>query len=112
VIPTKTKTDGIDDPLQRVRISSIFSKEACVNQWLFKPSPRNTPFSPRTRQLFARGSRYAPVSRPKSVKMSYGHKFGILFIARTETIVTAIQNNDLMVSAPMVRLSNAPPAIA
>ena len=41
--------------------------------------------------------------------MSYSPKFGVLFIARIETIVTAIQNNDLIVSAPMVRLSNAPP---
>ena len=38
-------------------------------------------------------------------------KDGVLFIARIETIVTAIQNNDLIISAPMVRLSNAPPPI-
>ena len=36
---------------------------------------------------------------------------GVLFIARIETIVTAIQNNDLIVNAPMVRLSNGPPPI-
>jgi len=47
----------------------------------------------------------------RSVKMVYGPKFGVFFIARIETIVTAIQNNDLIVSAKMVRLSNAPPPI-
>ena len=47
----------------------------------------------------------------KSVKMSYGLRSVGLFIARIETIVTAIQKNDLIVSAPMVRLSNAPPPI-
>jgi len=36
---------------------------------------------------------------------------GVLFSARIETIVTAIQNNDLIISAPTVRLSNAPPPI-
>ena len=50
-------------------------------------------------------------SHLKSVKMSYDSKFGDLFIARIETIVTEIQNNDLIVNAPMVRLSNAPPPI-
>ena len=49
------------------------------------------------------------LSHPNYEKMSYGPKSGVLFIARIETIVTAIQNNDLIVSAPMVRLSNAPP---
>ena len=38
--------------------------------------------------------------------MSYDSKFGGLFIARIDTIVTAIQNNDLIVSAPIVLLSN------
>jgi len=48
---------------------------------------------------------------PDSIKMSYGPKFVVLFIARIETIVTPIQNNDRIVNAPMVRLSNAPPPI-
>ena len=52
-----------------------------------------------------------PPSHPKSVKMSYGLKSGVLFIARIETTVTAIQNNDLIIRATMVRLSNAPPPI-
>jgi len=62
-------------------------------------------------QLFARGLQSVRLPHPKSIKMSYDSKFGVLFIARIETIVTAIQNNDLIVSAPMVRLSNAPPPI-
>jgi len=39
--------------------------------------------------------------------MSYDSEFRVLFIARIETIVTATQKNDLIISAPMVRLSNA-----
>ncbi len=55
---------------------------------------------------------YPPLRfNPKFVKMSYGPKSRVLFIARIERIVTATQNNDLIVSAPMVRLSNAPPPI-
>ena len=42
-------------------------------------------------------------------EMSYDSEFRVLFIARIETIVTATQKNDLIISAPMVRLSNAPP---
>lgn len=53
----------------------------------------------------------SPFGFPKSVKMSYDSKFVVFFIARIETIVTAIQNIDLIVNAPMVRLSNAPPPI-
>ena len=34
----------------------------------------------------------------------YNPQSGVLFMARIETIVTVIQNNDLMVSAPTVRI--------
>ena len=67
------------------------------------PDLYNTPYSPACLDL--------PTSYPKFVKMSYGPKSWVLFIARIERIVTATQNNDLTVSATMVRLSNAPPPI-
>lgn len=43
--------------------------------------------------------------------MFYGAGARVLFIARIERIVTATQNNDLIVIAATVRLSNAPPPI-
>ena len=80
-------------------------------------SPRTFSISPYSAAIFGGSMGLSSpicvltISHPKSVKMPYGPTFGVLFFARIETIVTAIQNNDLIVSAPMVRLSNDPPPI-
>src|SRR4030066_1133010 len=92
-------------------LTSLFINRINIRGFLRQRQFRETPFSPRKWPLFARDLQSVPPSHPKSVQMSYGPKFGVLFIARIETIVTAIQNSDLIASAPMVRLSNAPPPI-
>ena len=77
-------------------------KRASLN-WMKKQGPRSRP--PRDIvETFFHPPRWYTMN-----EMSYDSEFRVLFIARIETIVTATQKNDLIISAPMVRLSNAPP---
>jgi len=55
---------------------------------------------PRPLQLAKWGWLFVPPFRPNAVKKTYSPHFGVPFIARFETIVTATRNNDQTVMTP------------